>query len=155
MRGSPLPQWLELERAYKHAHASHDPDTPVSMPRLPPPLQQDGQQAKQEPEAAAAASASKPPPPPSFFKSELERMEKEQRRREEAIRAETLAMVAQERAEIDAKHKCYEDVVEEAYDQILKVFEGLPRFDERAGMTPEDGGMPVAVASASTRGLKH
>ena len=136
---------LELERAYKHAHAPHDPATPASMPRLPPSLPQDAQQAKQEPEAAAAASASTPPPPPSFFKSELERMEKEQRRREEAVRAETLAMVAQERAEIDAKHKCYEDVVEEAYDQILKVFEGLPRFDERAGMSLEGGGMHLTV----------
>jgi hypothetical protein len=136
---------LELERAYKHAHAPHDPATPASMPRLPPPLPQDAQQAKQEPEAAAAAAASTPPPPPSFFKSELERMEKEQRRREEAVRSETLAMVAQERAEIDAKHKCYEDVVEEAYDQILKVFEGLPRFDERAGMSLEGGGMHLTV----------
>ena len=66
---------------------------------------------------------------PSFFKVELERLSKDQRHREDQIRAKALAQVKEERAAVEAKHASYEDVVERAYAQVLNVFD-MPKFEQ-------------------------
>lgn len=135
---------LELERAYHGAqmtrdqHASGSADAQSQGPDSTPNLMLQSHHQMHHIDKSARAQTDGnvievAPTWPSFLKRELQRLSEEQRQREDQIRAESLAQVAEERAAVDAKHANYEDVVERAYLQVLNVFD-MPKFD--AAVTP-------------------